>query len=84
MESEDYAPLTSGTGGTRREEMRGFHSAASGLLTGAFVVAEPFIKAWVGEHYLKEKWAAEERKMVSETITRSSWKYQVAYCRAPS
>ncbi len=40
----------------------------SGLLTAALILAEPLIKNWFAEKYLKDKWAKEEREMVESAI----------------
>jgi hypothetical protein len=47
----------------------GFGGAvAAGIVDVAFAIAEPLIKKWFYENYLKEKWTAEQRAMIVRSI----------------
>ena len=52
-------------------------AAISGILSAAWVIAEPLIKKWFTEHYLKDKWAAEARAMVMNAITANLWRFNL-------
>ena len=65
-------PRRGGAGGRGMAE-----AAVSGLLTAAWVIAEPLIKKWFAENYLKDKWAVEERKMVVDAINANLWRFNI-------
>jgi hypothetical protein len=63
--------MTPSGGGSRI----GVGTALWGLVAGAAVLAVPLIKDYFARHYLREKWAAEERAMVLDAIVASTPKY---------
>ena len=48
---------------------------AGGIAAGVTTLAEPLIKQWFAENYLKEKWEKEARAMVEQAVENSIWRY---------
>jgi hypothetical protein len=70
-------PVTTVNGsiGSGRGGGTGVGAAVGGLLTGAAMLAEPMIKKWFAENYLKKKWAAHAQAMVQESIRANLWRF---------